>query len=69
MKPRRPQRPRVMKAPEAGLCDRCAHVRRIESGRGSTFYLCERAKTDPRLRKYPQLPVLRCVGFEEERVN
>jgi hypothetical protein len=30
----------------------------------STFYLCERALTDPRFRKYPTLPVLSCPGFE-----
>lgn len=47
-----------------GLCVDCAFVRRVESGRGSIFYLCRRAATDPSFRKYPPLPVLQCRGFE-----
>ncbi len=50
--------------PEAGLCARCRHLRRIQSQRGSTFYLCRRAATDPRYPKYPPLPVLSCPGYE-----
>jgi hypothetical protein len=41
----------------------CRHVRVITSERGSNFYLCGAAKTDPRLTKYPRLPVLSCVAF------
>lgn len=51
--------------PPPGLCGHCKHARRIESGRGSVFVLCALAATDPRFRKYPPLPVLRCEGFEE----
>ena len=47
-----------------GLCLSCAHRRVIGNRRGSSFYLCRLASTDPRLRKYPRLPVLRCEGFE-----
>jgi len=47
-----------------GLCTDCQFMRRVESGRGSTFYLCRRSVTDPSYRKYPQLPVLRCPGYE-----
>jgi hypothetical protein len=47
-----------------GLCAKCAHVKVVSSARGSAFYLCERAKSDPRYAKYPRLPVLRCAGFE-----
>jgi hypothetical protein len=47
-----------------GLCETCAHSRRVESAKGSVFWLCERAKTDDRFRKYPPLPVLSCPGYE-----
>lgn len=47
-----------------GLCARCQHLRRVHSQRGSTFYLCQRAATDPRYPKYPPLPVLHCPGYE-----
>jgi hypothetical protein len=47
-----------------GLCGHCRLARRIESERGSTFVLCERALTDNRFRKYPRLPVLACPGYE-----
>lgn len=46
-----------------GLCVSCKHARSIESARGSTFWLCEASKTDPRLKKYPQLPVRQCAGY------
>lgn len=49
---------------EPGLCATCRHVRRVESARGSDFFLCERSRTDPRFPKYPPLPVLRCLGYE-----
>jgi hypothetical protein len=49
--------------PRVGLCGDCAHVKRVHSAKGSTFYLCELAASDPRFRKYPPLPVLRCAGF------
>ena len=48
----------------AGLCDHCRHQKVIRTTRGSAFSLCERSKTDPRFRKYPPIPVLRCPGFE-----
>jgi hypothetical protein len=46
-----------------GLCAACRHARRIESARGSRFWLCARSADDPRFVKYPRLPVLRCPGF------
>ena len=51
--------------PEIGLCARCRHVRPVESGRGSVFYLCRRAATDPRLDQYPRLPVRACPCYEQ----
>ncbi|MBI1354809.1 MAG: hypothetical protein GC160_10710 [Acidobacteria bacterium] len=50
-----------------GLCAACAHVAVTRSAKGSTFYRCRRAKTDPAYAKYPPLPVLRCPGFEPQR--
>ena len=46
-----------------GLCGTCAHARVIDSGR-STFYLCQRALTDPRFHRYPTLPVMACSGYQ-----
>lgn len=51
-------------SPAPGLCGSCAHVRVVRTGKGSTFYLCERSKTDPAFPKYPRIPVLRCRGHE-----
>ncbi len=50
--------------PRVGLCSVCQHGRQIVSARGSMFWLCDRAATDARYRKYPPLPVGRCAGFE-----
>ena len=47
-----------------GLCDSCRHQRIVRSGRGSTFSLCERSRTDERYAKYPRAPVLACPGHE-----
>jgi len=39
-------------------------VRRIVSAKSSSFWLCERALSEPeRFSKYPRLPVARCSGF------
>ncbi|HET7494181.1 MAG TPA: hypothetical protein VFJ80_01950 [Candidatus Limnocylindrales bacterium] len=32
--------------------------------RGSTYVLCERSATDPRYARYPNLPVVRCAGYD-----
>jgi len=50
--------------PRVGLCANCRFMRRIESDRRATFYLCERSATDASFPKYPRLPVLRCRGYE-----
>ena len=50
----------------SGLCEDCCHSRRIESDRGSVFFLCQLASTDSRFKKYPRLPVLSCVGYERK---
>jgi hypothetical protein len=53
----------------AGLCATCTHARTIRSAKGSEFWLCEHAKTNPHFKKYPPLPVLRCTGFSPFAVN
>lgn len=52
--------------PSPGLCESCRHSRKVESARGSTFWLCELSFTDPRFVKYPPLPVLECLGYEKQ---
>ena len=47
-----------------GLCVSCQHLRLVRTDRGSVFYQCQRATTDPGYPKYPRLPVLHCRGHE-----
>ena len=49
----------------AGLCADCRNMRRVESDRGSIFYMCDLAASDPRFAKYPRLPVIECSGYEK----
>jgi hypothetical protein len=56
-------------ADSVGLCFTCRWARRVINRRGSTFFRCSRAETDPRFVRYPPLPVLRCEGFEEEEAD
>ncbi|QDV54415.1 hypothetical protein [Rosistilla oblonga] len=46
------------------LCERCAHVREIVSGKGSRFLMCRRGLASDQFAKYPPQPTLVCVGFE-----
>jgi hypothetical protein len=48
---------------DPGLCQNCGHARRIESDRGSIFFMCELSFEDSRFVKYPRLPVLVCSGY------
>jgi hypothetical protein len=50
----------------AGLCEDCQHARIIKSDRASTFLQCQLSFADPRLEKYPRLPVLTCSGYGKE---
>ncbi len=56
--------PDPVPTPDPGLCRRCRHLRVVQSAKGSTFFLCRRSAEDPRFRRYPPIPVLRCGGFE-----
>jgi len=48
-----------------GLCLSCRWVRAVTNRRGSTFFRCGRADTDPSFPRYPPLPVLECRGYEQ----
>jgi hypothetical protein len=48
---------------KVGLCRSCGNARVIKNERGSAFYLCRLAESDPRFPKYPRLPVLSCDGY------
>lgn len=61
--PTPPPDSRLHDGPQPGLCADCEYTRRIVSGRGSVFYLCERSKTDPAYPKYPRMPVRQCAGY------
>ena len=47
-----------------GLCGSCQHVERVDSARGSTFYLCTLSYTDPAFKRYPTLPLRVCSGYQ-----
>jgi hypothetical protein len=47
-----------------GLCRLCRWMRSVTNRRGSTFFRCGRADTDPRFPRYPALPVRACPGYE-----
>jgi hypothetical protein len=61
--PRAGERPPPRPGP-GGLCPLCRHVKVLTSDRGSTFYLCQLAKRDSGLPRYPPQPRLVCRGFE-----
>lgn len=56
--------PRPAQPSDAGLCADCRHSRSIQSDRGSIFYLCCLSATNPKLPKYPRLPVLDCDSYD-----
>jgi len=45
------------------LCETCKHMREIHTAR-SRFLLCQLSLTNAAFAKYPQQPVLRCVGYQ-----
>lgn len=50
--------------PPRSLCERCRHVRVIQSAKGSVFLLCRRSEREPEYPKYPPQPVVDCRGFQ-----
>jgi hypothetical protein len=49
------------------LCDRCEYSRLISNSQGSTFLLCEYSRLDTSYARYPRLPVLACMAFQEKQ--
>jgi len=47
------------------LCEYCLHVRKVVSGTGSRFLLCQLSQQDPSFQKYPPQPVRQCIGLEK----
>src|SRR2546427_765821 len=47
----------------------CRWARMVPSRRGSPFFGGGRAESDAPFPRYPPLPVLRCVGYEQRRVD
>jgi len=54
---------------DIGLCADCRNMRSIVTDRGSTFYQCQLAATNPDFPKYPRLPVLRCAGYQPSTIQ
>jgi hypothetical protein len=59
----RAERDRERAAATVGLCLECRHVRPVKTNRGSVFYRCGLAETDPSFLRYPPLPVRSCRGY------
>jgi hypothetical protein len=51
--------------PAVGLCARCTHARVQHTRRGNAFWRCRAADADPRLLRYPPLPVRACPAWQE----
>ena len=52
---------------EAGLCAACQHAKLNETRKGTAYLRCTRAAWDPRLPRYPRLPVSDCLGYDQRR--
>lgn len=50
---------------DPGLCGTCRHGHRIDTGRDTRYWRCRRSESDARFARYPPLPVLGCLGWEE----
>ena len=51
------------------LCEHCARMREVISGKGSRFLLCQFSQVEPRFPKYPPQPVFACPAFIERDPN
>lgn len=47
------------------LCEYCSHMKPIISGKGKVFVQCRKHFEDASYPKYPRVPVLRCLGFND----
>jgi hypothetical protein len=50
--------------PRVGLCSACRFARAQRNAKGSVFWRCSRAQSDPSYLAYPPLPVHTCQGYE-----
>jgi hypothetical protein len=55
--------PVEQKSTTEGLCADCRFAREIRSDRGTRFVQCQKSFVDPRLPKYPRLPVIQCSAY------
>jgi hypothetical protein len=51
------------------LCEKCALMREIITPKGSRFLLCQLSKTNRAYQKYPPQPVIRCDGYEKNKLT
>jgi hypothetical protein len=51
--------------PAVGLCARCAHASVQRNRLRNAFWRCRAADEDPRLLRYPPLPVQACPAWRE----
>jgi len=49
---------------EVGLCSICDHASHKVSVKGVAYWCCCRVSSETVFRRYPTLPVEKCVGFE-----
>jgi hypothetical protein len=56
---------REREAVTIGLCATCRFAKRVESGKGSVFFLCRRSESDSTYPRYPPLPMRFCPGYEK----
>ena len=55
---------------QLGLCEKCAHARRIAHPRGEAdYWRCDVSERDTRYPRFPRLPVLQCDAYEEGTPN
>jgi uncharacterized cupin superfamily protein len=59
-----PTEPGELLGAAPGLCGECVHALVNVTRRETAYLRCGRASWDPRLVRYPRLPVRECVGFE-----
>lgn len=64
--PKRPSSDWQMLGDDAGCCSSCQHAKLNVTRRGTAYLRCLRAAWDPRLPRYPRLPVRDCPGFDEQ---
>jgi propionyl-CoA synthetase len=60
---------RALLGAEPGLCWTCRHSKVNQTRKGTAYLRCTRAEWDDRLRRYPPLPVMSCVGYEARQAD